>query len=207
MGVVYPPGKLGFKLTVTSFNDLDIQNRLDSIHDAVSIIRDSSQKLHHSHPHDKPLAGSEKGQPLSNFSQSLDAIDALMAQLTAMKIRIEKQDDKTESPMDSWDNFEDVKRASLPLMLLQSKVREALQLLSTPQPGHEKLADIDVQSKPPSLTWSGCPGTALPPDYILCLQRAPQRSRTWHSARSTGYPRWPGHSYSIGTAPERRGFA
>lgn len=130
---------------MTSFNDLDIQNRLDSIHDAVSIIRDSSQKLHHSHPHDKPLAGSEKGQPLSNFSQSLDAIDALMAQLTAMKIRIEKQDDKTESPMDSWDNFEDVKRASLPLMLLQSKVREALQLLSTPQPGHEKLADIDVQ--------------------------------------------------------------
>ncbi|KAH1661788.1 hypothetical protein KXX65_002997 [Aspergillus fumigatus] len=138
--------QLGMNLQVLgSFNDLDIQNRLDSIHDAVSIIRDSSQKLHHSHPHDKPLAGSEKGQPLSNFSQSLDAIDALMAQLTAMKIRIEKQDDKTESPMDSWDNFEDVKRASLPLMLLQSKVREALQLLSTPQPGHEKLADIDVQ--------------------------------------------------------------
>ncbi|EAW18242.1 ankyrin repeat domain-containing protein [Aspergillus fischeri NRRL 181] len=145
VGVVYRPGKLGFKLTVTSFNDLAVQNRLDSIHDAVSIIRDSSQILPHSHPDDKPLAWSEKGQPPSDFSQSLEAIDALMAQLTAMKIRIEKQDDKTESPMDSWDNFEDVKRASLPLMLLQSKVREALQLLSTPQPGHEKLSDIDVQ--------------------------------------------------------------
>ncbi|GFF62704.1 hypothetical protein IFM47457_05676 [Aspergillus lentulus] len=94
---------------------------------------------------DRSAAWSEKGQDRPDFSQSLEAIDTLMAQLTAMKIRIEKQDDKIEVSMDNWDNFEDVKRASLPLMLLQSKVREALQLLSTPQPGHEKLSNIDVQ--------------------------------------------------------------
>jgi hypothetical protein len=145
VGVVYRPGKLGFKLTVTSFNDLAVQNRLDSIHDAVSIIRDSSQILPLPNIDDRHTAWTEKGQQSSDFSQSLEAIDSLMAQLTAMKIRIEKQDDKTEVPMDSWDNFEDVKRASLPLMLLQSKVREALQLLSTPQLGHEKLSNVDVQ--------------------------------------------------------------
>ncbi|GIJ99060.1 hypothetical protein Aspvir_001184 [Aspergillus viridinutans] len=128
-----------------SFNDLAVHNRLDSIHDAVSIIRDSSQILPLSNIDDRPPAWSEKGQTPSDFSHSLEAIDSLMAQLTAMKIRIEKQDDKTDVSMDSWDNFEDVKRAALPLMLLQSKVREALQLLTTPQPGHEKLSNIDVQ--------------------------------------------------------------
>ncbi|RLL93841.1 hypothetical protein CFD26_101424 [Aspergillus turcosus] len=128
-----------------SFNDLAVQNRLDSIHDAVSIIRDSSQIRPLSNIDDRPPAWSEKGQAPSDFSQSLEAIDSLMAQLTAMKIRIEKQDEKTDAPMDSWDNFEDVKRAALPLMLLQSKVREALQLLTTEQPGHEKLSNIDVQ--------------------------------------------------------------
>ncbi|GIJ82628.1 hypothetical protein Asppvi_001137 [Aspergillus pseudoviridinutans] len=128
-----------------SLNDLAVHNRLDSIHDAVSIIRDSSQILPLSNVDDRPPAWSEKGQPPSDFSHSLEAIDSLMAQLTAMKIRIEKQDDKTDPSMDSWDNFEDVKRAALPLMLLQSKVREALQLLTTSQPGHEKLSTIDVQ--------------------------------------------------------------
>ncbi|PKX98443.1 ankyrin repeat domain-containing protein [Aspergillus novofumigatus IBT 16806] len=128
-----------------SFNDLAVQNRLDSIHDTVSTIRDSSQIPPLSNIDDRSAAWSEKGQDRSDFSQSLEAIDSLMAQLAAMKIRIEKQDDNTEISMDSWDNFEDVKRASLPLMLLQAKVREALQLLSTPQPGHEKLANIDVQ--------------------------------------------------------------
>ncbi|KAF7128649.1 hypothetical protein CNMCM5793_003500 [Aspergillus hiratsukae] len=128
-----------------SFNDLAVQNRLDSIHDAVSIIRDSSQVLPPSNIDDRPPPWSEKGQVPPDFSQSLEAIDSLMAQLTAMKIRIEKQDEKTDVPMDSWDSFEDVKRAALPLMLLQSKVREALQLLTTEQPGHEKLSNIDVQ--------------------------------------------------------------
>ncbi|RHZ58510.1 ankyrin repeat domain-containing protein [Aspergillus thermomutatus] len=128
-----------------SFNDLAVHNRLDSIHDAVSIIKDGSQKLPLSGIDDRPPAWSEKGQAASDFSQSLEAIDSLMAQLTAMKITIEKQNEQCDVSMDSWDNFEDVKRAALPLMLLQSKVRDALQLLTTPQPGHEKLSNIDVQ--------------------------------------------------------------
>ncbi|GFF83986.1 26S proteasome non-ATPase regulatory subunit 10 [Aspergillus udagawae] len=128
-----------------SFNDLAVHNRLDSIHDAVSIIRESSQIPPPLNDDDRPPAWSEKSQPPSGFSHSLEAIDSLMAQLTAMKIRIEKQDDKTDVSMDSWDNFEDVKRAALPLMLLQSKIREALQLLTTRQPGHEKLSNMDVQ--------------------------------------------------------------
>lgn len=143
--VLYRPGMLRSNADGDSFNDLAVQNRLDSIHDAVSIIRDSSQILPLSNIDDRPPAWSEKGQAPSDFSQSLEAIDSLMAQLTAMKIRIEKQDEKRDVPMDSWDNFEDVNRAALPLMLLQSKVREALQLLATEQPGHEKLSNIDVQ--------------------------------------------------------------
>jgi hypothetical protein len=136
---------LHLKLTVASFNDLAVHNRLDSIHDAVSIIKESSQIPPLLNVDDRPPAWSEKGQPPSDYGHSLEAIDSLMAQLTAMKIRIEKQDDKTDVSIDSWDNFEDVKRAALPLMLLQSKIREALQLLTTPQPGHEKLSNIDVQ--------------------------------------------------------------
>ncbi|EAW11257.1 ankyrin repeat domain-containing protein [Aspergillus clavatus NRRL 1] len=126
-----------------SFNDLAVHDRLESIHDAVSELRDD--RMVSVILDEKTTTYTEKSHAVLNSLHSLEAIDSLMAQLSAMRCNIEQENTSNGDVLDDWDDSEHVQRATLPLMLLQSKIKEALQLMMMSKPGHKGLSTLDVQ--------------------------------------------------------------